>query len=421
MQLGCRARKTNNPLRKAVTRQIRAGWIITALSLCLIAYFTLRPVPEQAAAVAETSPWCFVGCGDLGVLDIILNVLLFVPLGIGLGLVRGTRAAVVIGLLCSVAIELTQFRLIAGRDASLRDVITNTIGAGLGAALVTLWRPILLCQSHTARRLATLACIGWLAVLAGTGFANQPSLPQSTWFGQWAPELGQFDTFPGTVRDVHLDQTFLPAGILTKGAEVRDSLLTQRYRLQASAVAEGPTEREAPIFSIFDDQQQEILVLAQAGRSIHFRTRTRASDYGLRSPAVRLDGFPIEPGTPVKITIRRDGPRLSLALDGAEGPARWTSRTTVGSGWALLLPWEYAEGPEASFGALIWLGGLLLPSGYWAGRCGAGRAMPLVLAVTIVVGLVLIPRMFGIDVSPWWEWGGSVAGAVTGWFVGRAT
>jgi hypothetical protein len=47
--------------------------------------------------------------------------------------------------------------------------------------------------------------------------------------------------------------------------------------------------------------------------------------------------------------------------------------------------------------------------------------MPLLLGVTIVVGLVLIPRMFGIAVSPWWEWGGSVAGAVTGWFVGRAT
>jgi hypothetical protein len=293
----------------------------------------------------------------------------------------------------------------------------------LGAGLVTLWRPILLCQSHTARRLATLACIAWLAVLAGTGFANQPSLPQSTWFGQWAPELGQFDTFPGTVRDVHLDQAFLPAGILSNGAEVRDTLLSQRYRLQASAVAEGSTDREAPIFSIFDDRQQEILVLAQAGRSIHFRTRTRASDYELRSPGVRLDGFPTEPA---KLLSRTAGPvemarRFDAFLDGADGPERWTSRTTVGSGWVMLLPWEYAEGPEASFGGLIWLGGLLIPSGYWAGRCGAGRAMPLLLAVTIMMGLILIPRVFGIDVSTWWEWGGSVAGAVTGWFVGRAT
>jgi len=321
-----------------VTRQTKAGLICTALGLCLIGYFTLRPVPEQAAAVAETSPWCIVRCGDLGLLDSILNILLFLPLGIGLGLLRGTRAAVAIGFLYSVAIELTQLFLIAGRDASLRDVITNTLGSGLGASLVTLWRPILLCQAHTARRLATIAGIGWLVVLAGTSFAAQPSLPQSTWYGQWAPELGQFDTFPGTVRDVHLDKSFLPSGILANGDEVRDTLLTQRYRLQASALVEGSTEHEAPIFSIFDDQQQEILVLAQAGHTIHFRTRTRAADLELRSPSFRLEEFPTEPGTPVEITILRDGPSLSLSIDNSQGQGGWTSRTTVGSGWAMLLP-----------------------------------------------------------------------------------
>jgi hypothetical protein len=395
--------------------------ICTALALCLIGYFTLLPMPEQAAAVAETSPWCFVGCGDLGLLDIILNIALFLPLGIGLGLLRGTRAAVGIGFLYSVAIELTQFYLIAGRDASLRDVITNTLGTGLGASLMTLWRPMLLCQGHAAQRLATIACVGWLAVLAGTGFAMQPSLPQSTWYGQWAPELGQFDTFPGTVRDVHLGEMFLPAGILANGRVVRDTLLTQRYRVQASAVSEGSTEHEAPIFSIFDDQQQEILVLAQAGHAIHFRTRTRAADLELRSPSVRLEGFPTAPGTPVEIAILRDGPSVSLSIDSSPGQARWTSRTTVGSGWAMLLPWEYASGPEAALGSLLWLGGLLIPSGYWAARCGAGRAMPLLILATIAVGLALVPGMFGIAVSPWWEWVGSLAGAVTGWFAGRAT
>ena len=109
-----------------MTRQTKAGLICTALALCLIGYFTLRPVPEQAAAVAETSPWCIVRCGDLGLLDIILNVLLFLPLGIGLGLLGRTRAAVAIGFLYSVAIELTQLFLIAGRDASLRDVSPDT-------------------------------------------------------------------------------------------------------------------------------------------------------------------------------------------------------------------------------------------------------------------------------------------------------
>jgi VanZ like protein len=404
-----------------VTRQIKAGLICTALALCLIGFFTLRPIPEQAAAVAETSPWCIVGCGDLGLLDIILNLLLFIPLGVGLGLVRGTRVAVAIGFLCSVAIELTQFFLIVGRDASLRDVITNTLGTALGASLVTLWRPIVRCEGHTARRLATIAGIAWLGVLAGTSFGAQPSLPQSTWYGQWAPELGQFDTFPGTVRDVHLNKIFLPSGILTNGTEVRETLLTRRFLLSASAVSEGSTEHEAPIFSIFDDQQQEILVLAQAGQAIHFRTRTRAADLELRSLSFRLERFPTTAGTPVEIAVLRDGPSLSLSIESAQGKARWTSRTTVGSGWAMLLPWEYASGPEAALGSFMWLGGLLIPAGYWAGRCGAGRAMPLFLLATIAVGLLVIPRMFGMGTSPWSEWVGSVVGAATGWFVGRAT
>jgi hypothetical protein len=186
-------------------------------------------------------------------------------------------------------------------------------------------------------------------------------------------------------------------------------------------VVEGSTEHEAPIFSIFDDQQQEILVLAQAGHTIHFRTRTRAADLELRSPSVRLEGFPTEPGTPVEITILRDGPSLSLSIDNSQGQGRWTSRTTVGSGWAMLLPWEYASGPEASLGSLLWLGGMLIPAGYWAGRCGAGRAMPLLLLAMIAAGLILVPRMFGMAVSPWSEWVGSIAGAAIGWFAGRAT
>ena len=50
-----------------------------------------------------------------------------------------------------------------------------------------------------------------------------------------------------------------------------------------------------------------------------------------------------------------------------------------------------------------------------------GIPMPLLLFATIAVGLLLVPRMFGMGASPWSEWVGSVTGMAVGWFTGRAT
>ena len=84
--------------------------------------------------------------------------------------------------------------------------------------------------------------MAWLAMLTLTGVAYQPDLPRSTWFGQWAPELGQFDTFPGTVQDVHLDDMFLPGGRLVASGSVRARLLTHRYTIRVSLVSGPPTD-----------------------------------------------------------------------------------------------------------------------------------------------------------------------------------
>ena len=405
----------------ALTRQATAGRIITIVALCFIASFTLTPAPEQAEAVARTSPWCFLGCDDLGLLDIILNVLLFVPLGIGLGLLRGWRTAIGIGLVTSLIIELTQLHLIAGRDASLRDVVTNTLGAALGAGLVLSWRPVILPRAETAARLAVGGGVAWLAMLTLTGVAYQPDLPRSTWFGQWAPELGQFDTFPGTVQDVHLDDMFLPGGRLVASGSVRARLLTHRYTIRVSLVSGPPTDGEAPIFSIFDDEQREILVLAQDGDRVHFRTRTLGGSLELRTPSVRLDGFPTQPGVPLEIVVSRSGPETKLTLESQGQPRDWTHNRTVGDGWALLIPWNYAFGPEASLWTALWLGGLLFPAGYWAGRSGRSRVTGLLLGALIVFGLGLLPSALHVAISPWSQWAGSAAGSAAGWFLGRTT
>jgi len=70
--------------------------------------------------------------------DIFLNVVLFVPLGVGAALRfgRDRLAVTVLGALAlSFAIEVSQALEAAGRFASATDVVTNTTGAALGYAM----------------------------------------------------------------------------------------------------------------------------------------------------------------------------------------------------------------------------------------------------------------------------------------------
>ncbi|ANJ26278.1 VanZ family protein [Agromyces aureus] len=70
------------------------------------------------------------------------NAVLFVPLGMLLAAasqrsaVRRIAVAVVAGLVVSCLAELVQHVFLPGRTTDLRDVLANTLGAGLGAAVV---------------------------------------------------------------------------------------------------------------------------------------------------------------------------------------------------------------------------------------------------------------------------------------------
>lgn len=76
------------------------------------------------------------------------NVLLFVPFGVIVALILPTRRwwlAVAGGALTSAAIETVQYLALSQRQASLGDVLNNTLGALLGAAAVRIIR------THPAR------------------------------------------------------------------------------------------------------------------------------------------------------------------------------------------------------------------------------------------------------------------------------
>jgi len=107
-------------------------------------------IPAQYRNIQRT--WLQSPCGAFElhwgyVQDILVNVVGFVPFGFALSLflvsasrVRRVGAWAIFGGLCvSLVIETLQVYL-PTRNSDLTDVLTNTLGASLGAAIYALWR-----------------------------------------------------------------------------------------------------------------------------------------------------------------------------------------------------------------------------------------------------------------------------------------
>ncbi|MBK7925306.1 MAG: VanZ family protein [Gemmatimonadetes bacterium] len=116
----------------ALKPRSRWGLPLTLASLAIIGWFTLRPSLDDAEAAARL-PWtCLYPCGDYGLRDAVLNVALFVPLGLALAAMGHPIRALLLVFLTTVSVEFAQYHWLIGRDASLRDILTNSLGGGIG-------------------------------------------------------------------------------------------------------------------------------------------------------------------------------------------------------------------------------------------------------------------------------------------------
>ncbi|HEU4563473.1 MAG TPA: VanZ family protein [Gemmatimonadaceae bacterium] len=418
---GADASRATRRRRERVARAL--GVALTVASALGIAWLTLTPKSELPAT---PRPWCFT-CGELGGLDFALNIALFIPLGFALRMagVRPRRAL----LACAgatLAIELLQLG-IPGRVTSTGDLVSNTLGGALGVALGSWWRVLLFPGAVTAWRLAAACAAGWLAMLAGTMWMLQPDPPDSVYYGQIAADLGQFDRFRGEVLSAAVGPLPLRDGRMRNSAIVRDLLRREGTAVRAVATTSGEhTRRVAPIASIFDNHQREVMVLGQMGADAIYRTRHRSSALGFRTPDISVwSVFPAAAGDTIALTAWEAEHRLHLVAERGGERMERTIELRPTWGWALILPFENVIVPRYRAFTAWWLALLALPLGYYAGHALRGRArgrlrwwplatVPLLAAAVLALGLEGLPRALGLSPGEPWEWRGALAGLAAG-------
>ncbi|MDQ3698084.1 MAG: VanZ family protein [Gemmatimonadota bacterium] len=414
------------------SRSRAVGVVLVALVLGAISLATLGSRPGEPP---EPDPWCFV-CGALNGIDFILNIALFIPLGIALRVAGATRRRsllVIVGT--TLAIEVLQLG-IPGRVTSSGDLAANSLGGAIGVALGEWWRTVLIPAGPLARRMTLVAAAGWLSALGLTLWLFEPAFPDARYWGQIAPELGQFDHFRGRVLGAYVGDIPIPSHEMPDSRAVRDLLSREGTVVQASIISERLTIRVAPIVSMFDGRQREIFVLGQEGANLMFRIRRRAVALGLNPPSISMWGVlhprpeGRAPGDTLVVSAWHEGYRMHLAADLPDRRIERTLLLRPTWGWALIFPFERTSVPSGRVFTMVWVAFLVFPLGYYAAlamqpaerRTPRGRAsrwwplaaVPIVVAAALAVGLEAIPRAVGAGPAQPGEWQGVAMGIAAG-------
>jgi hypothetical protein len=395
---------------------------LAVVGLAGILVTTLYPSPENAKEAALTPLWCLV-CGSDGGADVLLNILLFIPFAIGLRLSGlSWRRVVGISALVSLAVETLQLEFVPGRDASLSDLLTNTLGSAVGAIAAPLIPAALGAGPRYARRLTCFWAAVWLAGLVISTWLMQPWVPDDTviW-SRWAPAPQARQPFGGRVTEAMAAGFSLPNGeVADSVADVlRHALGREKIDLKIEAVSGSPKAENAWVYAI-DLGWLWYPIFNERGRKLLFSIPVRAVRLGLRSPTIELaEGFPDSAGVRIHVTAREGGHRLQLAS--AYGGMVRTSEAQLSptQGWILVAVFGLALGPYGRLVTALYLLVWLLPLGYWAGRSGGPASAIGVVAGTLVLGLGIIPAWAGYPPVHWSEWAAALAGVTAGWALYR--
>ena len=404
----------------------RFGFALVVLSLAAIAWLTLQPADTAAAPI--DSHLCVV-CGELAGVDILLNTLLFVPLGVGLN-VSGLslRKAVLICFALSLSIETTQAFIVRGRDATLGDILTNTFGGAIGfwsARTAPRW----LAPSRT--RAAWLAAIWgaiWLLIQIVSSYSFSPSLPPPPYYGETAFQRGELAMFHGQVASARIGTIPIPNGWFADSRSIRQLLLNGAPIVAVVHLAE-PTPNFASIIFVADEKERGIAEIAEQGDQLIFSIRTSAWNLRLRQPAFGMPGVFVGARRPADsaaetlvISARFNDGTVQLVAQTRSVHRERNLSPRAALAWTVVLPfqWYLESGGMERVATFLWTSVLIIPMGYWAATLArqlervAAFSLVGVLATLLATGLILVPAAFALRGATPLDWIAAVSGVGIG-------
>lgn len=396
-----------NPI---IPHDARTSRVLTGVALAMILVVTLRSEPAQADRAAETAWHCLV-CGEAGVTDVLLNLLLFAPFGMGLhalGL-RWWHAAMGAGVV-TLGIEGAQATLLAGRDASLGDVTANILGGLVGWWLWSARHRLRAPSPGLARSMAAALLIASTSTWLLTAWGMQPEgSTAGPWVGQRTRVWSGHDPFPGalglaTIADIEIpDDPLISRPVLERGFTL--SMLLMR---QDSAT---PT-RPVSLLRVVDGRGALQLSVAQHGEALLLSSRVRAARWRVRTPTWRFEeAMRLPTDVPWTMEWQWHHDRVALRSGSARSGGEINSRTlplSVGLGWVYVHPFAAAIGTSAPWWTAAWLALWFLPLGWCLRWLTSGEAV--VWGVVGVVSYIGASRISGLPVQ--WLEAGIVVGCV---------
>jgi hypothetical protein len=360
-----------------------------ALAVVFAGALTLRAAPGQAGA-ADLTPWHCLACGPAGGADLLQNLLLFVPLGIALaGAGAALPLATIIGLLFSLAIELTQAYLLVGRDAALGDLVANTMGTGAGWLAGRHWRRWLLPTGRVAMLLRGAIVALFFGQLWLSGWLVAPRIDEEPVATRVAPAVPSRPIYRGSVVGVTLD------GRPVVGA---GSAVSRSGRIGPAVGATLTWESEAtgavtPIVRLEDHRGWVVAAIDRRDAQLGIEVRNRGSLLRLRAQTWVLP-LPGPAATGDTITLGLEFPGGAVVGTVISQTGTGVARATLGAqhGWTLVNPFTPTHRLGAAWRTwtLAWLAGWGLLLGWWA----AAARRSLVWGVVALVGCAALTALW---------------------------
>jgi hypothetical protein len=393
----------------------RLGGPLAGLGAVAILVLTLFPNREQGP-YAELTPLLCIICGPHGGADVFLNLLLFMPLAVGLRLLGWTWGRVVLAsALLSLSVEILQLTVIPGRDASLSDLVTNTTGGAVGAALGARLVTLLLPDRRIARRLFAGALGIFLLVLALSALALQPWSPDGLVRSECTENDQRADVFTRSARRVTVNGVPVPCEApLLAAAEWDRRVGRGAVDLEIEAVSRRVRGRA--LVHVLREGRHYLTVLAQLGRTAEFTSATAAERVSLYGPTLRLPlAFPADSGVPVTVEATSVGRRVYLAATHGGERREVSLALSPSHGWTAVMIPGILPSNRLRETTAVWLALLILPAAYWAWFAGRPAGVAAALAAAVTVGLGVLPALTGYAPVHWSEWAGAGLGVAVGW------